>query len=276
MTQYPQTSEIRKRVSNRLLSTFHMGMDAFLDLLPLPKRPHILIACMPKSGSTYLTNVISHYEGLSRAQLVPFYGTRENELCQVRLSKYNHRGYAAQLHLRNSGWTQHMIMKYRLTPIVLTRNLFDIVISLRDHFRNESTETSMAYLTPHHLQMSDTELEETITRLVMPWYMNFYAGWRTDANALFVSYEDLITNPEETVAAVLRRSRISPISEKVKEALEKSKQGNNRLNKGVIGRGKKLSPKASEDLLRLLDFYPEFEEDAYFKNIRASAKNLQG
>ncbi len=255
--------------NSRIASAAYLVFDTLLSLTGFRNGPHILVACMPKSGSTFLTQIVGKYEGFRRVRLIPTWGAREHELCQIKLSRYNHNRYVAQHHIRNSEWTQHLIAKYNLTTIVLVRDLFDVVVSLRDHIRKESREWPMAHFTQYHQEMDDAELEEAIVRLIMPWYMNFYAGWRSDPNALFVFYEDLTRAPEEAIAAVLKHSKLSPTPEKVKQALERGKEVDNRLNVGVSGRGKNISPRAAEDLQKLLDLYPEFEEDEYFKRMRA-------
>lgn len=256
--------------NSRIASAAYLAFDALVSLTGFRRGPHILLACMPKSGSSFLANAIGKYDGFRRPRLVPTWGYREQELCSIKLSRYNYNRYIAQHHVRNSDWTQHLIKRYNVTTIVLVRDLFDIVPSLRDHIRNESRIWPMAYFTPRHQEIGDTELEEAIVRLAMPWYLNFYAGWRADPNALFISYEDLTSNPEETIAAVLRRSGMSPTPEKVKQAIERGKEGDNRINVGVTGRGKTLSPRAAEELQKLIDLYPEFEEDEYFKRMRAA------
>ena len=256
--------------NSRIASMAYLAFDVLLSLTGFRNGPHILVACMPKSGSTFLTQVIGKYEGFRRVRLIPTWGTREHELCQIKLSRYNHNRYVAQHHLRNSDWTQYLIKKYNLTTVVLVRDLFDVVVSFRDLIRKETRIVPMAHFTERHQQMGDAELEEAIVRLAMPWYMNFYAGWRSDPNALFVFYEDLTRAPEETVTAVLKHSKLSPVPEKVKKALERGKEVDNRLNVGVSGRGKNISPRAAEDLQKLLDLYPEFEGDEYFKRMRAA------
>lgn len=48
----------------------------------------VLVACMPKSGSTYLSGAIEALPGFIRAHLVPGYGRREQELCIEKLNEY--------------------------------------------------------------------------------------------------------------------------------------------------------------------------------------------
>ena len=96
---------------------------------------HVLIACMPKSGSTFLADVISQCPGFRRAILTPSAGRREQEIDEQLLRKHGKVSYVAQHHVRNSEWTSEMCRTYGVTPIVLVRSLQDVVVSLRDHMR---------------------------------------------------------------------------------------------------------------------------------------------
>ena len=101
------------------------------------ERPHVLVACMPKSASTFLTGVLAELPGMRRAPLTAAYGWREQTLDVVQLARFDLEFYVCQQHLRYSADVGALIGEYRLTPVVLTRNIFDVVASVRDHFRNE-------------------------------------------------------------------------------------------------------------------------------------------
>ena len=254
----------------QITSAFYLSSDAFISLVFAPTAPHILVACMPKSGSTYLATVLSKYKGFRAVNLVPAYQRREQELSEMLLARYNHRGsYVAQHHVKNSEWTQQLIRQFRLSPVVLVRNLADVVISLRDHIRRESA-SSIAYFTELHVALGDAALDETIVRLAIPWYLNFYASWRQSSSAMFVCYEDLILNPEETIKCILEYAKVPSDTIQIQNAFDSCKNKHYRLNVGISGRGKLMDLKTIQALSDLLDNYPEFEGDPYFKNMRAS------
>jgi len=259
------------RQLNRIASASYFMLDAALEAVRFPRGAHVLVACMPKSASTSLTNAIAAYPGFRKVALAAAYGSREQELCQIRLSRYNHRGpYVAQQHLRNSGFTQSLIDQYRLSPIVLVRDLPDVVLSIRDHLHRESRESPIATFTEEHLRQSPPELEETIVRIAMPWYLSFYLGWRSDHRAHFVAYEDLVQDPKSVIEGILRFSGIEPQEGKMPQVMEAFRGPNNRINVGVSGRGRQLGSRAAEALGRLLDQYPEYGNDPYFRRMRSA------
>lgn len=264
----------RYRKFNRSLSAACLASDAVLSLLPLPRKPHILLACMPKAGSTFLATALSELPGFRRCRLTPEWGRREQELCPIRLSRYNHSCYVAQHHLRQSEWTEHLIEKYHLTPVVLVRNLADCVISSRDHFRKEPGDGPTAIFTSRHLEMTDAELEEAIVRIGFPWYATFYAGWLSVPNVEILDYDDLLTNPLKTLMTVLGRAKVKMEEKEVADALERCRSRETKFNVGIAGRGSSLSHGAAEALLRVMDAYPYLEQSPLFVKTRNTLKNV--
>lgn len=259
------------RQLNRIASACYLATDTILDAVGFRPSARVLVACMPKSASTSLTNAIGAYPGFRKIALSAAYGDREQELCQIRLSRYNHRGnYVAQQHLRNSMWTQRLIEQYRLSPVVLIRDLPDAVLSFRDHLRRESRDSSAGIFTKAHLLQDDAALEESVVRLAMPWYLSFYVGWRQDPRAHFVAYEELVKDPAGVIGDVLRFAGVEPAPSAMTKAVHAFRGPNNRINLGIAGRGRALSQRAAEALALLLDQYPEFESDAYFRRMRAT------
>ena len=250
---------------------FYSPLTLGLEMLArpfLPRRPHILMPCMMKSGSTFLAHALAAHAGLRRCRLTPAWTAREQELCELRLSRYNHTAYVAQHHLKYSTWTQELIRRYRLTPVVLVRNLFDVTVSLRDHIRADTLVNPIAWFTPHHLQLSDAELEDAIAQLAMPWFVSFYAGWRQAPNALMVRYEDIIAEPDAVMARILDHAQIATSPEKIATALALARGGQTRMNKGVAGRGAALAPQTKQRILDMLALYPEFAKDPFVTDMR--------
>jgi hypothetical protein len=231
---------------------------------------HILIAAMPKSGSTFLVDVIKALPGFSQVILVPSFGRREHELDPPRLSQVNRLNYVAKHHVRRSDWTEDMRQTFGLKPVVLVRSLFDVIISYRDHVRRESTASPMAFLEPRHAALDDAALEEMIARLAIPWYLNFYMGWRQAPEIWMISYEELIASPSRVVRELLAFARADVAADDVESALALVRgEQKSRFNVGIVGRGGALRPETVRVVLDLLDLYPEAAGDPYIDGIKA-------
>lgn len=223
---------------------------------------------MPKSASTFLASAISELPGFRRYRLTPDWGAREQELCSIRLSRYNRRKYVSQHHLRNSEWTQHLITQYNLTPIVLVRNLADCAISIREHFQKEPGEGPTAYFDKSHLAMSNSEFEEAIVRLAIPWYINFYAGWKAAENISIYDFDEYTAEPEKVMGEILAKATTHLPASEIQQALGRVREQQTRFNVGASGRGELLSNPAKKALLRMMDFYPSLQDDPLFVKTR--------
>ncbi|MEW9307013.1 YkvA family protein [Labrys neptuniae] len=239
------------------------------------RRTHILLACMPKSGSTFLSDIISEIGDFQRAVPLPAAGRREQELDEFYLQQIDDQDYVAQLHIRNHRWTEEMCQDYGITPIVLVRSLFDCVVSLRDHIRREGNLWPMIWLRPEHAHLDDATLDRMIARLAIPWYLNFYVSWRNASNRLLITYEELIEGPVEITKEVLNFAQAAVSDDQIWQAVQ-AVQGKaaSRLNVGVRGRGNCLDHETVRGILELLDFYPESADDPYFQMLREQGRSI--
>lgn len=253
----------------KVQSAAYLALDALAGPL-IPNKPHILLACMPKSASTFLATALSEVKGLRRCRLIPHGGGREQELCPTRLSRYNHCSYIAQQHTRYSAWTQQLITQYRMTPVVLVRDLADCVASIRDQYRREPQGVGpTAFFLPGHVNLSDAEIEDAIVRFSLPWYFNFYASWRSAKDVPIYDYEDYTRDSLPVMADILKHAGRATSKSELEDALAVVNKGQvAQFNVGKPGRGSELSPNAKDLLRAMLDFYPDFAQDPLFIKTR--------
>mgnify|MGYP002789618346 CR=1 FL=1 len=223
----------------------------------------LLLACQPKTASTFLANHLSLAGGGRTVSLVPGYDRREQEISEFRIMRYRPRWYpvvVAQHHIRYSEETGRLIKKYNLGVIVLTRDLFDAIASIRDHVRRESPVAPMMYLTSEMLAMSDSELEVFIAEFAIPWYLNFYMSWRRFEGATFISYSDVVRDLDGTVSEIFKKHGLRAAT--ASKAPVKQAQVY-RFNVGREGRGTEISPLAREIVVRKVERYTRFFQDSY-------------
>lgn len=227
-----------------------------------PTSTRILIACMPKSGSTFLSEVIASLPDFMRVHLVDTYDRREQELClhtvEACSKQFGEINWVAQHHVRNSEATQKIKEKYSLKTIVLVRNLYDIVPSLVDHHRNQSVVYPMAYVPGDICERSVEAHLQFIVDLVIPWYINFWASWNDCPDKLVVRYEDLIRDPLNAVRSILNYCSVE-FSDEIATAVLQARSedaASIRKNVGVIGRGEMLPKQCKETIKRFVSYYP--------------------
>lgn len=257
----------RATPARRLAAAAYLGVDVVREMFGANRRPHILLACMPKSASTYLAAAIAALPGFRAVSLVPAAGRREQELSRARLARANRYAYVAQHHVCRSRWTQVVIDEFRLTPVVLVRDLFDVTISLRDHLRRESTVCPMGWFEPAHAELPDDELELMIAHTSLPWYVKFYMSWRAAPGVLMLDYEDVTGDPAGTLALVAHHAGIAVDKAALDAAAAAAGQGETRFNVG--GRGRDLAPAAAEHIRALLGHYRAAADDPFVRRMLA-------
>jgi hypothetical protein len=223
----------------------------------------MLLACQPKSGSTFLSRYLAQLSGGRTYSFVPDYGRREQELSERRLLRaklHLNPLLVGQHHVRHSAWTQRLVDRYGVGVVVLTRNLFDVVASYRDHVRNEDTVGPVVYLEKRMVEVGDDELEMFVARFAIPWYLNFYMSWRSVEGVMFADYEDIVADADGLARRALDRFGV-PAKGSVEDVA--AVRAKSRFNKGVPGRGRDISAEARRIVMEQAAFYARFHDDPY-------------
>ena len=220
----------------------------------------ILLACMPKSGSTFLSSLIAALPGFTQVDLVPTYGHREQELCPKALetneAAVGNGSYVAQHHVRYSAATDMYMKQYGLRPIVLVRNIFDVVPSLIDHHTLENHIYPAAWAPRDIATRSYEEQAHFVTQMAIPWYFNFFASWQDYADKLLVRYEDLVTAPRQVLKRVCDHMGVSASETQIDSAVERARMSGRRKNKVTPGRGQHLPQEDIAAIVRMSNHYP--------------------
>lgn len=218
----------------------------------------ILLACMPKSGSTYLADLLASLPSMHRAHLVPNYGRREQVLGIVQLVQYRRINYVSQLHLKPSETTRELMTSFGLRPVVLIRNLWDVMVSLRDHMHHHSLDWSMAQVDPEFCSWDQDRQYDFLARAMMPWFIDFHVSWSRIADKLALNYESLIADPSAVVMRIVEWSGLSVSPEDVAAAV--AGVGHARtFNQGGSGRGRAVPESARTHVRALASYYPDVD-----------------
>jgi hypothetical protein len=221
------------------------------------KHHHLLLACMPKSGSTWLATMLACLPGFRPGILVNGYDRREQELSEVQLLLNRHSNYVAQMHVRYSEPTAQLIRRFSLKPIVLVRNIFDIVPSIRDHWHCESVRGPACYLKNEMTKWSSDRAEEFIVNMGMPWYFNFFLSWTECESKLLLTYEEMSQSPHHVLEKICHYYSIFVTPSQIDDAVLAADVSNaTRRNKAEVGRGATISAAAAQKILEMASYYP--------------------
>jgi len=253
----PASAEVAAERDEDIAAADYLGYLRGRDLASDHHR--ILLACFPKSGSTYLARVLSLLPGYSKVALVSGYGRREQELSVERLlaAHRSHGNYVAQHHVRYSAATERLMGQFGLKPVVLVRNIFDTIVSIRDHLQSEPSDISQAYVPEDIGEWNDERTFRFIVDMIVPWYFNFFASWSQCEDKLLVTYEDIHADVLGVVGRIGDRYGLNLAGGDIRSAVEEAnRQGaSTRKNRAVLGRGGSLPDEVKAKVAGLARYY---------------------
>ncbi len=236
--------------------------DFTTEITPEQLGRHIFIACVPKSASTFLKNLLVGLTGYRDVFMVYAAGQNEHELYLPTVRETAHLDTVTQQHCRASDANVQMMQAFGIRPVVLVRNIFDSVMSLLDFYDKGAFQTS--YFRADFQSLDEETKINLLIDNVIPWYFQFVASWslvekQKKLDIFWLSYEDLIADKPAAIKNILEFYGLGAarrgVEQKIKET--ESKELRIRFNKGVVGRGKAgLSEKQKERIRNLARYHP--------------------
>jgi tetratricopeptide (TPR) repeat protein len=217
----------------------------------------ILVACMPKSGSSWLVSAIHNLTGFPDARLSLAFIENEQELYPPAAAYWATASKVVHQHCRASSPNLKLIQAYGMHPIVLVRNLADTLVSMRDFWAQGAVRNSFHYGDWDNLD--ETMKHDTLIQHLGPWYIQFFVSWvlaeqKGEASPLWVRYEDMTPNKEDTLKSVADFCGLGASDADVAAAIAATDgdKVKTRFNKGVAGRGAETFSVEQHEMLRSL------------------------
>lgn len=233
------------------------------------RKPVYFIACTPKSASTFLVNILSELTGYKREFLGFEYERQEQDLYLPKLIDIYGCPGVVQQHVRATGPNLMMLNKARIRPVVLVRNIPDSVVSVRDHLLSEGLERMPGIHAPEGFsQFARTEQYDCIIDLLIPWYITFYVSWKYaechhSIDLMWIDFNEVTGNTAHTVRRIGEFYGMEFEDRDIEAAIDRVRaypRSDNRLNKGVRGRGREeLSLAQLERINRYTEHYPDID-----------------
>jgi hypothetical protein len=230
-------------------------------LKPRTRRDHLLIACMPKSGSTYLHTVLREITGLGDAYVSEWGEQNEGDICERRLRRLRRRSVMHQ-HVKATQTNLKWMLKYGVRPIVQTRSLFDVVPSIHDHLEQSQGGLPCGYDCQEFWSRNWNDRLDFLIHMHLPWYFNFLLSWREAASEIEIcpiSYEDLFADQVGSLTRILDFFRVPASQEQIVAAIARASRRNTRFNMGVSGRGNRVLTSRHKQAIRNLAVVGGFE-----------------
>lgn len=259
ITLYPCPSYSNNLINTLALLRRPALLSDYCDSLqPAEIAPHLLIACQPKSGSTFLRNVLAAVTGFRDVFLFHASGQNEQDLFFPTLLEFATTPTVTQQHCRASEANVQLLQAFGMRAVVLVRDLGDVIASLRDFYNQGAVlgtflhPESWAALSPE--QQTDAIIDHTI-----PWHLQFLASWQRAEREnrlpiLWLSYAELMADKAAAVRRVLSFYSLDAPPDAVTAAIADAEAAprRTRFNQGISGRGVTVLTAAQRDRLRAL------------------------
>jgi len=154
---------------------------------------------------------------------------------------------------------------FSIKPVILVRNIFDVVVSIRDHMFNEGYEFPTFFCDEKFKNLDEKSQFDFIIEQGIPWYFNFYVSWHKAISekrieGLWLIYEEVVSDWHKALRKVADFYGIDTTDEKIDDALQQTlikRKKKIRLNKGIVGRGFTfLTEEQRDKIVGMARFYP--------------------
>ena len=240
-----------------------------LDWLAKGRSRVMFLACMPKSGSSFLREVLLNITGFPRGYARQEYDGRiffehnEHDVFEEKLVSLYRTGVVIQQHTKGTLHNYRILGKYGVKPLVLYRNIFDAVVSLKDHYERESHHLPVGYIPEQYFGLEDEEKYLFIIKNNLPWYFDFLSSWfeaSRHISMLEINYEEMVADRTATLSKVLAFHEMDYSRNQIEDALSRVDQKKARKNVGLTGRGQSLSVSNRREILELAGVWRLSEE----------------
>jgi len=226
---------------------------------------HIVIACMPKSGSTFLRNAMLALTGWQEARLTYAFLQNEEELYLPYLKAVARNNTVVQQHCRATVPNLQMMQAYRIRPVVLVRNLFDVVVSYTDFF-DSGANSNTFFIGDRWAGLAREERIDLVIDNFVPWYTAFYASWsdviaKGQLECHMLRYEDMIADKLGALERLAGFYDLGTSRQHCAAALAavEARKDATRFNKGVAGRCSELSEAQKRRVRTLAHYYSDID-----------------
>jgi hypothetical protein len=230
----------------------------------LPPKKKVVIFSFPKSSTKYIRQIICGTLNWKFTVLFEKPGRKEQDLFLPKLIDYHRKNVVVAQHTSGTKFNVDLVIKYKIKPVVMVRNIFDVIVSLRDWTHDkEHYYLPMGYLEKSFYDFDDEKQFDVLIANIVPWYFGFYVSWQMASQncaVLWVTYERFMKDKAATVLDVLEHSDINVDRRRIDEtiaALEKRPKHDINLNKGISGRGEKiLTQRQQAKIAEFAGYYP--------------------
>jgi hypothetical protein len=176
------------------------------------------------------------------------------DFCEWELSRTRYQDAVSHQHVKATVRNLALAKEHGIRPVVLVRNIFDVVPFIMDHLHKESRIFPTSFVPAEFFNWNHFEQETFVVRMIMPWYFSFLVSWHEAQGQLpilWLSYERLFRDQRSVLRELCEFWQYPVRAAEVDSAMARVQGWDTRFNKGLSGRGRSLDPQ-NQSVLREL------------------------
>lgn len=195
---------------------------------------HILIACLPKSGSTFIANSLVNITNFEFIQFQSRRATNDHNIDPNILYFNLNKSTITQLHLKPNLLNKELLLESNIKVVFLYRGVLDSLRSLNNHILNENDQWFMFTASEDYKYWSTQKQFDFLIDMVLPWYINFLSSWKIelelqDVKILEIDYDDFKVNNLNTIKKILQFYNLNYSDEKIEKGIGMSYENKSKL-----------------------------------------------
>jgi hypothetical protein len=147
-------------------------------------------------------------------------------------------------HTLGTNGTQTLLELYKMKPVIMTRNILDSMVSLRELISTGARQHLGIYYPPYWRELTQLEQFEWLAYNISNWYFVFYITWHTAPNldVLHIRYDDYYSDQVKGIKDILNHTEINRHGVVTDETIAKftDPAPGGRLKVGTSGRGEMI------------------------------------
>lgn len=236
-----------------------VSMQIFTD------HTNVLLFAQPKSGSHHIHLLLQLALGLFPHPTGFCSTNKDSYYPRVLASKFLGKSTISRSHAPSDIYLSRVIRNLGMRPVVLTRNLFDSIVSRRDHIKrtDPGDDIKSAKLHSKFLQgCNEYQLDVTIEKFANE-IIQFYTSWATyTGEVVRITWQEMVDDAPGMVARVAEALDLEIVEDVEKITASIKAGGGANFSKGIAGRGRELmNDRQIDELVRRADILGCTDED---------------
>jgi len=208
----------------------------------LPRQPTLIIASMPKSGSTFLCAALAEATGYRRVFLGEHFMSTQ-DLNEAAVLDNLSTPCVVHQHFEANQPNLLLMQRYKLRAVFQYRRIDDIFVSILDKLNSDPWLTPSLAAGKEFLALPKSDQLDQAIALIGPRFLQLYAGWWTAlqkgwVDGYMISYEEMVQDKAGAVSSLLDFFNAPRSASQIEDAIGRVEGASGtRRNVGVTGRG---------------------------------------